>query len=181
MSQDLYFWLKMDKTTRLMVHGTDKQAQVVKTSEFDSLLAENEIPPITVVTRKMGISIDGKRQTVDPWNKNFIAIKPSGVIAEIQPAIEDSELMEEEGVDYLNAGNGIRIAKWRTGESTGQVAAEYTQGSARLLPLITDIGAIVCLQVRGFEENSSLQSGEGKDKLYWTKAEFEGKKGLITG
>ena len=45
----------------------------------------------------------------------------AGVIGEIQPAIEDSELIEEENVDYMNAGGGIRIAKWRTGESTGDV------------------------------------------------------------
>ena len=83
--------------------------------------------------------MDGKRKSLEPWNHNFICIKPAGVIGEIQPAIEDSELIEEENVDYMNAGGGIRIAKWRTGESTGQVAAEYTQGSGRLLPLITEI------------------------------------------
>lgn len=181
MSQDLYTWLRMDETTRLMAHGKDKQAMVVGKSEFEALLTENEIPPITVVTRKMGIDMDGKRKSVEPWDKNFIAIKPAGTIAEIQPAIEDSELMEEEGVDYMNAGNGIRIAKWRTGESTNQVAAEYTQGSARLLPLITEIGQIVCLQVRGFSENSALQNGDGAGKLYWTKAEFEGHPGLLVG
>ena len=77
--------------------------------------------------------------------------------------------MEEENVDYMNAGNGIRIAKWRTGESTGQVAAEYTQGSGRLLPLITEIGAIVCFQVRGFEEKEvTAENG------YLTKAAYEG-------
>ena len=35
-------------------------------------------------------------------------------------------LFEEDNVDYMNAGNGIRIAKWRTGESTGQKAVSYT-------------------------------------------------------
>ena len=83
--------------------------------------------------------------------------------------------MEEENVDYMNAGNGIRIAKWRTGESTGQVAAEYTQGSARMLPLITEIGAIVCFQVRGFEEKEvTAENG------YLTKAEFEANEALAT-
>lgn len=154
MSQDLYYWLRMDPTTRLLVHGTDKKDQVVTTTQFSELLSGNEIPSITVITRKMGIDKDGKRTAIDPWNHNSICIKPAGVIGAIQPAIEDSELMEEDNVDYMNAGNGIRIAKWRTGESTGQVAGEFTQGSGRLLPIITDINAIVCLQVRGITEKT---------------------------
>lgn len=172
MSQDLYFWLRMDETTRLLVHGKDKSAQSVTTTQLSDLLSANEIPPITVVTRKMGIDKDGKRNSVEPWNHNFICIKPAGVIGEIQPAIEDSELIEEDDVDYMDAGNGIRIAKWRTGESTGQVAAEYTQGSARLLPLITEIGAIICLQVRGFEEKA-VPADKGVERTYWTKGEFD--------
>lgn len=173
MSQDLYSWLKMDKTTRLLVHGNDKSALPVTNTQFKELLNENTIPPITIITKKMGIDKDGKRNSVEPWNHNFICIKPAGVIGEIQPAIEDSELMEEENVDYMNAGNGIRIAKWRTGESTGQVAAEYTQGSGRLLPLVTEIGAIVCLQVRGFSEKSVPASENGEERTYWTKGEFD--------
>ena len=173
MSQDLYFWLRMDQTTRLLVHGEDKSAQTVTVSQFESLLSENQIPPVTVVTRKMGIDKDGKRHSIDPWNHNFVCIKPAGVIGEIQPAIEDSELMEEDGVDYINAGNGIRIAKWITGESTGQTAAEYTQGSGRLLPLITEIGAIVCLQVRGYDEEVIPDTDNGEARLYCTKEEFD--------
>lgn len=176
MSQDLYFWLRMDESTRLIAHGSDKKAQTVTKSDLESILAENEIPAITVITKKMAIDKDGKRSTIDPWNHNFIAIKPAGLIGEIQPAIEDSELMEEENVDYMNAGNGIRIAKWRTGESTGQVAAEYTQGSGRLLPLITEINQIVCLQVRGIDEHPAAEN-----KTYQTKAEYESKAALAMG
>ena len=175
MDQKLYTWLRTNEQTRLLVHGKDKSAQTVTKSQFEDLLSENEIPAITVVKRRMATNPDGKRAIVEPWNGNFIAIKPAGKIAEIQPAIEDSELMEEENVDYMNAGNGIRIAKWRTGESTGQVAAEYTQGSARMLPLITEIGAIVCFQVRGFEEKEiTAENG------YLTKAEFEANEALAT-
>lgn len=175
MDQKLYTWLRTNEQTRLLVHGKDKSAQTVTKSQFEDLLSENEIPAITVVKRRMATNPDGKRAIVEPWNGNFIAIKPAGKIAEIQPAIEDSELMEEENVDYMNAGNGIRIAKWRTGESTGQVAAEYTQGSARMLPLITEIGAIVCFQVRGFEEKEVTA-----DNGYLTKAEFEANEDLAT-
>ena len=164
MDQKLYTWLRTNEQTRLLVHGKDKSAMSVNKSQFEDLLAENEIPAITVIKRRMATNPDGKRSLVEPWNGNFIAIKPAGKIADIQPAIEDSELMEEENVDYMNAGNGIRIAKWRTGDSTGQVAAEYTQGSARMLPLITEIGAIVCLQVRGIEQETEAENG------YLTKA-----------
>lgn len=175
MDQKLYMWLRTNAQTRLLVHGKDKNAKTVTKSQFEDLLSEHEIPAITVIRRRMATNPDGKRAIVEPWNGNYIAIKPAGKIAEIQPAIEDSELMEEENVDYMNAGNGIRIAKWRTGESTGQVAAEYTQGSGRLLPLITEIGAIVCFQVRGFEEKEVTA-----DNGYLTKAEFEANEDLAT-
>lgn len=171
MAQDLYFWLKSDPKTRLMVHGTDKKDMVVKESEFKDLLAENQIPPITVVTRKMAQDVDGSRTTVEPWNHNFVAIKIAGKFAEIQPAIEDNELMEEEGVEYMNAGNGIRIAKWRTGDSTNQVAAEFTQGSGRLIPIITEIDQTICFQVRGVTE-VARQSSEG-DIYYRTKKAYD--------
>lgn len=180
MSQDLYTWIRMDESTRLMAHGNDKKAQTVKVSELNDLLEENQIPPITVITRKMGIAKDGKRYPIQPWNANFIGIKPAGVVAEIQPAIEDSELMEEDNVDYLNAGNGIRISKWRTGASGNQVAAEYTEGAARMLPLVTEIDAIVCLQVRGFEEKTVPNDENGVARSYWTKSEYEGNAGLPT-
>lgn len=164
MDQKLYTWLRTNAQTRLLVHGEDKAAQTVTKTQFEDLLAQNEIPAITVVKRRMATNPDGKRSLVEPWNGNYIAIKPAGKIAEIQPAIEDSELMEEENVDYMNAGNGIRIAKWRTGDSTGQVAAEYTQGTARMLPLITEIGAIVCFQVREIKQETNAEDG------YTTKA-----------
>lgn len=173
MSQQLYTWLRMDETTRLLAHGSDKKAQVVTTSELSALLTENQIPSITVIQRKMGISPDGDRKAINPWNDNFIAIKPAGVIGEIQPAIEDSELIEEDDVDYINAGNGIRISKWRTGASQGQVAGEYTEGAARLIPLITEIGQIVCCQVRGIEEKPVELDENGIAPLYLTKQQYE--------
>lgn len=173
MSQELATWLRMNDATRLLAHGTDKQAQTVTKSEFTALLEENEIPPITVIQRKVGISPDGKRLSIEPWNPNFIAIKPAGIIGEIQPAIEDSELIEEENVDYLNAGNGIRISKWRTGASTGQTAGEYTEGAARLLPLITEIGQCVCVQVRGLEEKEVAADVNGNTTYYRTKADYD--------
>lgn len=177
MDQKLYTWLRTNEQTRLLVHGNDKVAQTVTKTQFEDLLSENDIPAITVVKRRMATNPDGKRDIVEPWNGNFIAIKPAGKIGEIQPAIEDSELMEEENVDYMNAGNGIRISKWRTGESTGQVAAEYTQGSARMLPLITEIGAIVCFQVRGFEEKENAK--KAKDG-YLTKSQYDADEVLPT-
>ena len=28
--------------------------------------------PVTVITRKMGMDMDGKRKSLEPWNHNFI-------------------------------------------------------------------------------------------------------------
>jgi hypothetical protein len=168
MAEELYFFITMDPTIRLLVHGNDKKAKFVTETELSTLLSSNGLPPITRISRKMGIDKDGKRNSVDPWNHDFVTFKPAGSIGEIQPAIEDSELMEEEGVDYINAGNGIRIAKWRTGESTGQRFGEYTQGSGRLLPIISDINAIVQYKVLGFAEKALPA-----DAYYWIKKDFD--------
>jgi len=151
MSQELYFKIRMSEPVRLMVHGNDRKAKNVTADQFNELLSSNEIPPITTVTRRMGIDKDGQRLSTTPWNADFIALKPAGKIGEIQPSIEDSELLPEPNVTYFNPGNGVRIAKWVTGESTNQKSGETTQGSGRLLPIITEINAIVCMQVRGFE------------------------------
>lgn len=170
MAQDLYFWLKRDALTRLLVHGTDKKAMSVTETQFKDLLSENQIPAITVVTRKMAQDVDGERTEVEPWQHNYICIKPAGKIGEIQPAIEDNELMEEENVEYMNAGDGIRIAKWRTGDSTSQVAAEYTQGSARMIPIITEIDQIVCFQVRGITEVATSDGSSWRTKAAYEAA-----------
>lgn len=170
MAQDLYFWLKRDALTRLLVHGTDKKAMSVTETQFKDLLSENQIPAITVVTRKMAQDVNGERTEVEPWQHNYICIKPAGKIGEIQPAIEDNELMEEENVEYMNAGDGIRIAKWRTGDSTSQVAAEYTQGSARMIPIITEIDQIVCFQVRGITEVATSDGSSWRTKAAYEAA-----------
>lgn len=170
MAQDLYFWLKRDALTRLLVHGTDKKAMSVTETQFRDLLSENQIPAISVVTRKMAQDVNGERTEVEPWQHNYICIKPAGKIGEIQPAIEDNELMEEENVEYMNAGDGIRIAKWRTGDSTSQVAAEYTQGSARMIPIITEIDQIVCFQVRGITEVATSDGSSWRTKAAYEAA-----------
>lgn len=170
MAQDVYFWLKRDALTRLLAHGTDKKDMAVTETEFKNLLSENQIPAITVVTRKMAQDVDGNRTTVEPWQHNYICIKPAGKIGEIQPAIEDNELMEEENVEYMNAGDGIRIAKWRTGDSTSQVAAEFTQGSARMIPIITEIDQIICFQVRGITEVATSDGSSWRTKAAYEAA-----------
>lgn len=170
MAQDVYFWLKRDALTRLLAHGTDKKDMAVTETEFKNLLSENLIPAITVVTRKMAQDVDGKRTDVEPWQHDYICIKPAGKIGEIQPAIEDNELMEEENVEYMNAGDGIRIAKWRTGDSTSQVAAEYTQGSARMIPIITEIDQIICFQVRGITEVATSDGSSWRTKAAYEAA-----------
>lgn len=67
--------------------------------------------------------------------------------------------MPDPSVQYTDAGDGIRIAKWTTGESTGQQAAEYTQGSWRAVPIISCINAIVNLKVR----NTNVEYPDGEE------------------
>lgn len=171
MAPELLAFIRRDITIREAAYGKDKSGKVVTIPDLNTLFADNGLPKVREITRLVGIEKDGEREPLDPWNHNMIVFKPAGKIGFIQPSIEDNELFEEDNVDYMNAGNGIRIAKWRTGESTGQKAGEYTQGSARLIPVITEINGIVCLQVRGFEEPEEAVEGV----TFYTKEQFDQK------
>ena len=111
----------------------------------------------------------------------MIAFKPAGKIGHIQPALEDSQLMPEDNVNYIDAGNGIRISKWRVGDSTGQKAGEYTQGAARFLPIIDQINGCACFQVRGFEQKTIPVDADGNARNFCTLDEFNALDGTDIG
>lgn len=183
MAPEIISFLRMDEGIRTAIHGKDKSAKIAKLSELNEYFSENEIPPVKEIKRLVAIEKDGEAEPNDPWNHNMIVFIPetdNGKIGSVQPSIEDSELMEEENVDYMDAGNGIRISKWRTGDSTGQQTGEYTQGAARLLPILTEINAIVALQVRGFEEKAELVAN-ADEKMFNTLAVFEAAGDVLEG
>lgn len=146
----LYSWMINSPMVRKAILGTDKSNGVVTDSQFSQTLRSYGLPQVTQVVKRSAIAKDGKRQAqlINPWNDDVIVFKPAGKIGEVQPAFEDSEIIKEKDVDYIDGGNGIRVAKWAIGESTGQQAGEYTQASWRALPIITDIKAIVNYKVR---------------------------------
>lgn len=146
----LYSWMINSPMVRKAILGTDKSNGVVTDRQFSQTLSSYGLPQVTQVVKRSAIAKDGKRQAglINPWNDDTIAFKPAGKIGEVQPAFEDSEIIAEKDVDYIDGGNGIRVAKWTVGESTGQQAGEYTQASWRALPIITDIKAIVNYKVR---------------------------------
>lgn len=151
MSPSVYAWLINCPAVRRAIKGTDKSGQAVTPAELNAMLQQFELPAITLINKRNAVAEDGKRKTelINPWNDNVITLKPAGKIGEVQPAFEDNAIIEEPNVQYTDAGNGMRIAKWQTGESTGQKAGEYTQASWRALPIITEIDSIVNYQVRG--------------------------------
>lgn len=151
MSPSVYVWLINSPAVRRAIKGTDKSGQAVTPAELNAMLQQFELPAITLINKRNAVAEDGKRKTelINPWNDNVITLKPAGKIGEVQPAFEDNAIIEEPNVQYTDAGNGMRIAKWQTGESTGQKAGEYTQASWRALPIITEIDSIVNYQVRG--------------------------------
>lgn len=172
MAPELIAFIRRDINIRESAYGKDKSAKVVSVADLNTLFTDNGLPKVREITRLVAIEKDGDRQALDPWNHNMIVFKPAGKVGFIQPAIEDNELFEEDNVDYMDAGNGIRIAKWRTGESTGQKAGEYTQGSARLIPVINEINGLVCFQVRGFEELKTIEEGV----TFFKKETYDSKK-----
>lgn len=183
MAPELISFMRMDEGIRTAIFGNDKKAKIAKLTELNEYLSENELPPVKEIKRLVAIEKDGEAEPNDPWNHNMIVFIPeseNGKLGVVQPSIEDSELMEEENVDYMDAGNGIRISKWRTGDSTGQQTGEYTQGAARLLPIITEINAVVALQVRGFEEKDSLVAN-ADDKMFNALAVYEAAGEVLEG
>lgn len=181
MAPELISFIRQDVQIRKAIYGADKAAKIASVEELNTLFTGNGLPNVREITRLVGIEKDGEREALDPWNHNMIVFKPTGKIGFIQPAIEDSELMEEANVDYIDAGNGIRISKWRTGESTGQKIGEYTQGAARLIPVINEINAVVCLQVKGFTEKSVPADADGNARSFWTKGEYSGTNAIQEG
>lgn len=148
MSPEIMYYMMRTSLIKKNIFGTDKSNSTVTVEQFNSMLKANDLPTVEVITKKNRIQKDGNTIIVDPWNSDVVCLIPEGKIGEIQPAFEDNEIVEEENVQYTNAGSGIRIAKWRVGESTGQKAGEYTQGSWRAVPIINSIDAIVNLKVR---------------------------------
>lgn len=153
MAPALYAWLINNPNVRRAIKGNDKSAQAVTPAELNAMLQQFDLPTITKINKRNAIAKDGKRSEtlINPYNDNVIVFKPAGKIGEVQPAFEDNAIIPEKDVEYVDAGNGIRVAKWQVGESTGQKAGEYTQASWRALPIITEIDGIVNYQVRGIE------------------------------
>lgn len=151
MAPALYAWVINNPNVRRAIKGNDKSAQAVTPAELNAMLQQFELPTITKINKRNAVASDGKRkpELVNPFNDNMIVLKPAGKIGEVQPAFEDNAIIPEKDVEYVDAGNGIRVAKWQVGESTGQKAGEYTQASWRALPIITEIDGIVNYQVRG--------------------------------
>jgi len=134
------------------IFGSDKSDSTITDAKFREFWeGDNGFPALVPIKKKNRMQEDGKAsKVVNPWNEDMVAFKPKGIIGELQPAFEDNEIIEEENVEYSNAGQGIRMAKWRVGESTGQKAGEYTQGSWRVVPLFNSIQAIVNMKVNNF-------------------------------
>lgn len=148
MSSKKLSFIKRLPILKKAIFGSDKSTSTVTPARFKEFWEdENHFPPIVVIKKKNRQQEDGVDKVINPWNEDVICFKPTGLLGEIQPAFEDSEILEEENVSYSNADQGIRMAKWRVGESTGQKAGEYTQGSWRAVPLFNTINAIVNMQV----------------------------------
>lgn len=146
----LYAWIINNPNVRRAIKGNDKSGQAVTPAELNAMLEQFELPTLTKINKRNSIAKDGKRAEtlINPYNDDVIVFKPAGKIGEVQPAFEDNAIIPEKDVEYVDGGNGIRVAKWQVGESTGQKAGEYTQASWRALPIITEIDGIVNYKVR---------------------------------
>lgn len=151
MSPSVMFWAIRSIGVRKSIFGTDKSGGVLSATRFQQELESMGFPSIRIIQRRTAFQSDGIITNLNPWNDDVITFVPrtsDGKLGEIQPALEDSVIMPDPDVDYADAGNGLLVAKWTTGESTGQQNAEYTQGTWRALPIITCMNGIVQVKVR---------------------------------
>ena len=166
MSPKIFNLILKDKVVRKMVYGSDRSSAIVTIPDLNNALAGYGLPKITQVTRRMAIEKNGKRELVNPLlnkldsngdidgasgstdnDSERIVFLPTGIIGEIQPAVEDSDLIPEENVSYINSNDGIKVSQWSVGDSTGQKPTEFTQAAGRLLPIITEIKGIYSYKV----------------------------------
>lgn len=152
MSPKIMTLMMRDKVVRKMIYGSDRSSALVTMPDLNAALTNYGLPPITQVTRRMAIEKDGKRSLVNPLlddanDSERIVFLPTGNLGEIQPSVEDSDLIPEANVSYVNSNDGIKLSMWSVGDSTGQKPTEYTQAAGRLLPIITEIKGIYSLKV----------------------------------
>ncbi len=166
------YWMLRTLNIRLAALGRDKATRIVKEDEFDALLSSMKIPPIVEINKRTAYQKDGKPTNIIPWDENVVTFIPETKdkkLVEVQPAVEDNKLMPDPDVDYTDADHGIRIAKWRTGESSGQTPAEFTQATWRAVPIVTAINGVVNLQVRNtdkkFAEDASVINPTSADNV----------------
>ncbi|MBQ0161082.1 MAG: hypothetical protein KBT28_10760 [Bacteroidales bacterium] len=147
-SPELYTFILRDKTVRKAVLGNDKSSAMVTNDQLSATLSAYGIPKITQIRKRTAIEKDGKRSLLNPWNGDNLVFLPAGKIGEVQPAVEDSDLIPEANVSYINSAEGIKVSLWSTGDSTGQTPTEYTQAAGRVLPILTEINAIYRYKVK---------------------------------
>ena len=162
MAPVIKYWMMRSIGLRTGYLGKDKNTRSLTEDEFSAYLKSMKIPNIIEINKRTAYQKDGIPTNINPWNDDVIAFIPKtddGKLGEVQPAFEDNALMPDPDVQYTDAGDGIRIAKWTTGESTNQQAGEITQGSWRAVPIISCINAIVNLKVR----NTNVPYPDGEE------------------
>ena len=147
-SPEIYTFILRDKLVRKVVLGSDKASAMVTNDQLSAALTSYGIPQLTQIRKRTAIEKDGKVELLNPWNGNNVVFLPNGKIGELQPAVEDSDLIPEENVSYVNSNDGIKVSMWAVGDSTGQTPTEYTQAAGRVLPIITEIKGIYTYKVR---------------------------------
>lgn len=149
----IYSFMTRELGVRKATYGTDRSSAMVRDDDFQNALAGYGIAPVRTIRKRVGIEVDGEISTLNPINANNIVFLPDvEKLGEVQPAVEDGELIKDPNVVDVGASDGFVLSKWSVGDSSDQQPAEYTQCAGRMLPIITEIKGIRSLQVRGFTE-----------------------------
>ena len=150
----IYSFMTRELGVRKATYGTDRSSAMVRDDDFQNTLAGFGIAPVRTIRKCVGIEVDGEPSTLNPINANNIVFLPEvEKLGEVQPAVEDSQLINDPNTVDAGVNDGFVLSKWSVGDSSDQQPAEYTQCVGRMLPIITEIKGVRSLQVRGFEEH----------------------------
>ena len=151
----IYSFITREKGVRTSTHGSDRMSAMVRDDELQNMLAGYGIPKLRSIRKRVGIEKDGEPSVLNPINANNIIFLPkgnNGLIGEVQPSVDDSDIIPDPNVTPVQSSEGFTVSKWSVGDSEDKQPAEYTQVAGRVLPIITEMKGVYSLQVKGFEE-----------------------------
>ncbi|MCM1079704.1 MAG: major capsid protein E [Bacteroidales bacterium] len=144
--QSVINYMLRSRQIKLILNGTDHYATPRFLTDLNAFMQSNGLPAFRPIKRLVKITKDAP--SIKPWNADNMVFVPSGKLGVIKNALADSEVKPSPGVSYSNYGR-IRVAQWSVGEKENSPFTEFAKAESLSLPVITEIGGIFNLNLKG--------------------------------